>query len=240
MHYEKPLKTCFCLLLVCLITISIGCRNAKELTRSRAAEIISSSHEFKKDAAVTLLPEYRQSLTLVGTGSREMSKEEFALRRFMESHADLAVLNHLGLVDFKVRNIEYPDSAATPVTVTSSLTEKGRTASSRWQQFGGSWVIPKAKKELVEITGLSGGEGESKQARVEYTWKWQPTEVGAYFDISNQAYKSLPDSIKQNFGGASAADMMSSAGRIIIFDSSKIQKAAVTLQLYDDGWRIGQ
>jgi hypothetical protein len=227
------------LILTFLVFFLVGC-DSKKLTRSRAAEIIRTNDEFKKDVAVTLLPEYRQSLALMGTGSRDMSKEEFALRRFFESNADLAVLNHLGLVGFKIKNIESPNSAASPVVITTSLTEKGRPSSSRWRQSGEGWIIPIAKKELIEVTGLTDNAEESKQARAEYTWKWQPTEIGTNFDTSSQDYKNLPDSIRQNFGGASVADMMGNVGRTIIFDSSKTQKATAKLQLYDDGWRIVQ
>jgi hypothetical protein len=225
------------LLLVCMTAFLTGC-GSKELTRSRAADIIKTSEEFKKAATINLLPEYRQSLTLVGAGSREMSKEDFALQRFLESHADLAVLHHLGLVDFKVRRIEYPDSASSPLTVSSAITEKGRSASASWRQSGEGWVIPIATKELVEVTGLAGAEEGSKQARVDYTWKWQPTNSGAIFDTSSEAYQNLPASIRQNIGDASVADMMGNQGRVLFFDGSKTQKSATTLQLYDDGWRV--
>lgn len=239
MFFRMPFRFCrpCFLLLICLAAGWTGC-NSKELTRSRAADLIKSSEEFKKGVSITLLSEYRQSLTLIGTGSREMSKEDFALRRFLESHADLAVLNHLGLIDFKVSKIEFPDSAASPVVINSSLTDKGREAAKEWQQQGNGWTIPTAKKEMVEVTGLTGDDKDSKEARAEYTWKWQPTEIGANFDTSSQAYNGLPDSIKQNFGGASVADMMGNAGRIVTFDSSKQQKGTAKLQLYDDGWRV--
>jgi hypothetical protein len=235
--YLFRLRPAILLLLACMTVSSAGC-GTKELNRSHAAGLIRASEEFKKGAAVRLLPEYRQSLTLIGTGSKETSKEEFALRRFLESHADLAVLNHLGLVDFKVRKIEYPDSASSPVTVGATLTDNGRSASGQWLPSGDDWIVPLAQKELVEVTGLTGGEGESKQARADYTWKWQPTSVGASFDTSGQAFQNLPDSIRRGVGGASFADMLGSQGQVTFFDGSKTQKASATLQLYDDGWRI--
>jgi hypothetical protein len=227
-------------LLGAVIVISSAACGSNKLTRSSAAGLIESSEAFRKPVTINLLPEYRQSLTLIGEGSRDRPKEEFALRRFLESHADLAALNHLGFVEFKVTNIQYPDSASSPVTVTSALTDKGRSASGQWQQSGDGWTIPIAKRELVEVTGLTGGEGESKQARVEYTWKWQPTEAGASFDVSGQAYRSLPASVRQNLGGASFGDMLRSAGQSIPFDSSKTQTGAATLRLYDDGWRVDE
>lgn len=230
-------QLCCGLLCAVIIICSAACSSNK-LTRSSAAGLIESSEAFKKPVTISLLPEYRQSLTLIGEGSRDRAKEEFALQRFLESHADLAALNHFGLVDFKVTKIEFPASASSPVIVASSLTEKGRSAASKWQQSGNEWMVPIAQRELIEVTGLTGGEGESKQARVEYTWKWQPTDAGVSFDVSSRAYQSLPASVRQNMGGASFADMLGNQGRVTVFDSSKTQKDTAILQLYDDGWRV--
>jgi hypothetical protein len=111
------------------------------------------------------------------------------------------VLRHLELIKLSVKNIEHPDSASSPVTVTTSLTEEGRVASRQWQQSSNGWAIPIAQREMLEVTGLAGGKGESKQARVEYIWRWQPTDVGSSFDTSSQAYQSLPAPIRGSFGG---------------------------------------
>lgn len=225
-------------LLGLVVLLCLTACSSNTLTRSRAADLIKSGEEFQKPVLITLRPEYRQSLTLIGTGSQTTPKEEFALRRFLESHADLAVLQHLGLVDFKVSKIEYPDSASSPVTVMTALTDEGRSASREWQQSAGGWSIPIARRELVEVTGLVGGEGESKTARAEYTWRWQPTEVGERFDTSRREHQSLPEMIRQNLGGASMADVMRQAGSVIIFDGSKAQTASASFRLYDDGWRL--
>ena len=212
--------------------------NSNSLTRSRASEAIRSSDEFQNPLSITLLPEYHQSLTLIGAGSHTTPKTEFALQRFLEGHAELAVLSHLGLVDFKVSRIEYPDSTSSPVVVSSSLTEKGSTASRQWQQAGGRWAIPIAKKEVVEVTGITAGEGDAKTARAEYTWRWQPTDVGKSFDKSDSAYQNVPASIRSNLGGASMADMMRQLGNSVVFDSSQTLKASASFRLFDDGWRL--
>lgn len=208
------------------------------LTHSRVAELIRSGEAFQKPASLTLLPGYRQSLTLIGTGSQTTPKEEFALRRFLESHADLAVLNHVGLVDFKVNHIEYPNSASSPVEVAATLTDEGRSASGKWQRSGDGWTIPIAQRELVEVTGLTGGEGEAKTASAEYTWRWQPTEIGKYFDTSRPEHRGLPESIRRNLGGVSMADVLRQLGEVVVFDSGKNQTGSASFRLYDDGWRL--
>jgi hypothetical protein len=211
---------------------------SKELNRSSAADVLEASDAFKNPVSITLQPQYRQSLALGGAGSQATPKEEIALKRFLESRPDLAVLNHLGLVEFKGTNIQYPDSAASPVTVTATLTDAGKSASGDWQQSGDSWTIPVARRELVEVTGLTGGEGESKAARVEYTWRWKPVGIGINFDMTSSDYQRLPESVRRGPGGASFADALRGVGTVTFFEGGKPQKGSATLQKYDDGWRV--
>lgn len=213
---------------------------SKELNRSSAADVLEASDAFKSPVAITLQPRYRQSLALGGVDGQTTPKEEVAVKRFFESHPDLALLAYLELVEFKVSNVQYPDSASSPVTIAASLTNVGRSASSEWQQSGEGWAIPIARRELVEVTGLTGGEGEAKTAKVEYTWRWKPIGVGVSFDTSNSGYRELPESIKRSPGGASFTDALRGVGRVTFFDGSKTQKGAATLRLYDDGWRVDE
>lgn len=225
------------LVLIFLALFATGCRS-KELTRSRAVDLISSSDPFKKPAAVNLQPEYSDNLPSFGKTSEEQSA--YAMRWFYNKNPELAVLNQLGLVEFRATKINYPDTGGSPATIAPSLTDKGRTASKDWQQQGNTWVIILANRKLTEVTGITGGEGESKSARIEYTWKWEPTEVGKYFDVSNSAYQQLPEKIRENFSGRSFSSVIEQQGNIILFDSSKAQKSTAQLQLYDDGWRVVQ
>lgn len=223
-----------------VIALCLTACGSEKLTRSRAANVIQLSEAFKNPVTITLRPEYRQTLALAGAGGQTAPKEEVALRRFLESHPDLAVLAHRGLVEFTVTNIQYPDSASSPVTVRATLTGEGRSASREWQQSGEGWSIPVASRELIEVAGLTGVEGESKQARVEYIWRWKAVGVGASFDTSGGDYQRLPESIRRNPGGTSFADALRGTGQITFFDGSQTQKGAATLRLYDDGWRVDE
>lgn len=240
-YLHRPLRgglTTFLTALCLAATLSLAACGPKELNHSRATDVIESSEAFKNPVSISLRPEYRQSLTLAGAGSQTAPKEQFALKRFFESHPDLAVLAHLGLVEFKVTNIQYPDSASSPVTVTAALTDEGRSASEDWQQSGGGWTIPIARKELVEVTGLTGGEGESKTARVEYTWRWKQVGLGTNFDTTSPDYQRLPESVRRDPGGTSFADALRGVGQVTFFEGGKLQNGAATLQRYDDGWRV--
>lgn len=237
----RPLRGALTTLLAALCVaaaLGLAACGSKELNRSSAADVLEASDAFKNPVSITLQPQYRQSLALGGVGGQTVPKEEVALKRFFESHPDLAVLNHLGLVEFKVTNIQYPDSAASPVSVTATLTDAGKSASGDWQQAGDGWTIPIARRELVEVTGLTGGEGESKTARVEYTWRWKPLGIGTNFDMTSADYQRLPESVRRSPGGASFADALRGVGTVTFFEGGKPQKGSAALQKYDDGWRV--
>lgn len=225
-------------LCVAAAALCLTCCGSKELSRNSASGVLESSDAFKNPVSITLQPQYRQSLALGGAGGQATPKEEVALRRFFESRPDLAVLSHLGLVEFKVVNIQYPDSAASPVTVTATLTDAGKSASGDWRQAGDGWTIPVARRELVEVTGLTGGDGESKSARVEYTWRWKPLGIGTNFDMTSADYQRLPESVRRSPAGASLADALRGVGTVTFFEGGKPQKGSAALQKYDDGWRV--
>ncbi|MGB9103339.1 MAG: hypothetical protein WCC59_01160 [Terriglobales bacterium] len=50
-------------------------------------------------------------------------------------------------------------------------------------------TVPLARRKLVEVTKVTMN-GPS-MARVEYTWKWEPTPVGDLFDANGQLIKSF-------------------------------------------------
>ncbi len=150
------------------VLIFLTACGSNALTRSRAAEVIKSSDEFQKPVVITVQSEYRQTLTLIGAGSQTTPKEEFALGRFLESHADLAVLNHLRLVDFKVDKIEYPNSASSPVMVAATLTDEGRSTSGKWPRSGEGSDHPHSKAGVGRSDWVDGWgrRGEDRKRRV--------------------------------------------------------------------------
>src|SRR5215207_3139415 len=59
------------------VTLCLIACISRELTQERAVEMMKSSKEFQEPISITLRPEYRQSLTLIGIGSQTTKKEEF-------------------------------------------------------------------------------------------------------------------------------------------------------------------
>ena len=78
-----------------------------------------------------------------------------------------------------------------------ALTPKGESELTAFPEFqktkekDGSLAlaVPLARRKLVEVTKVTMN-GPS-MARVEYTWKWEPTPVGDLFDANGQLIKSF-------------------------------------------------
>ena len=66
-----------------------------------------------------------------------------------------------------------------------ALTERGKTESKNWRRTGpgnrggDNWAIPAAKRELLEVTGVS--QQPPNRAEVEFTWRW--TSIGEIFEL---------------------------------------------------------
>ena len=78
-----------------------------------------------------------------------------------------------------------------------ALTPKGETELTAFPEFQKTkekdgtlaLAVPLARRKLVEVTKVTMN-GPS-MARVEYTWKWEPTPVGDLFDANGQLIKSF-------------------------------------------------
>ena len=88
------------------------------------------------------------------------------------------------------------------------------------------YVVPLAKRELVSVQKVNKLSPSS--AEVEYTWKWQPNDLGKEFDAAGpavQAFSTYERSVLiQKYG----AD----------FYNAKPQDVLVKLVKFSDGWQF--
>ena len=149
----------------------VSCSPHDFLTRRLAADLISASEPFKTP----------QKLLLV-TGV--ISNKDYAA-------PERSVLQHRGWIS----SISAPCSsglAPSPcwnIVLTPSGVDTVRSIMPSPPDAGtSSFSIPAAKRELVEITGISK---QSNTADVEFTWKWIPlNEIGEAIYPSGVNYKS--------------------------------------------------
>jgi hypothetical protein len=167
-HYLPTRK--LSIFILCLAGILVSCSPRDFLTRRLAADLISASAPFNNPQKFTLY-----------TGV--VSNQEYVL-------PERSVLQHRGWIS--------ASSAPCPSGVTPSpcwdivLTPSGvdaiRSIVSAEDSDKSSFAVPAAKRELVEVTGISK---QGSTADVEFTWKWIPlNEMGEALYPTGVNFKS--------------------------------------------------
>lgn len=237
-HQLRRIVTTFMLASIALFIG--GCSGSKELTRSRAQQLIQNAPNFSRPATLKLDTETFDIQT-TGEDEPEADLQRRAVTRFYEWHPVMAVLKQMGLVDTTVITTQKPQPIEfkTPILpfwkikVEAHLTDQGRALVAKDQAPSEQEALPLFRREVVEVTGITKtGQGT---ARVEYSWKAIPTTVGAAFDANGQLYKSL--SARDQKELRRPAGLFGLQGSAVI-DYNEIHKGVAGLQLFDDGWRV--
>jgi hypothetical protein len=158
------------IVLLCLSATLVSCSPRDFLTRRLAADLISASDPFKTPQRLTLE-------TGVVSNKDYISPER-------------SVLQHRGWI--AAASAPCTATVAPPpcwnIVLTPSGVEVVRSLLSTEDAEKPSFAIPAAKRELVEVTGISK---QSNTADVEFTWKWIPlNEIGEAIYPSGVNYKS--------------------------------------------------
>lgn len=137
----------------------------------------------------------RLAADLIADSEALKAPQQFTLQTGVVSNKDYLspeylVLQHHGWIS--ATNARCPaDVASTPcwdVALTPSGVDIVRALISADETSRPSFAIPAARRELIEITGISK---QGSAADVEFTWKWVPlNEIGAALYSSDLRYKS--------------------------------------------------
>ena len=144
------------LVMIALLSTLSGCDSLTgKLGRSGAAKLIEGSDQFKLPLTVPLPSSFPGYCERDGGNFVQDARE-------------------LGLVTFKTVGQGL-------VECHLDLTEAGQKSSSEWKHakqfiYGETWQVPIANKELIEVTGIIGGDKDIAVA--EYTWKYVPNSFG--------------------------------------------------------------
>lgn len=212
-------------ILAVLLCLAASCTDSRELKRERAAEMIANSKDFR---APILLPLKREIDWIVRAQSEEETEAEARARgieKYYQVNSQMAVLKQLGLIDVRTTLKERPEvyDRTWSFTIEPFLLVRGESLVSSEQ--GDLPVIPLARKELIEVTGIA--KTSDTVAQVQYAWKEVPTEVGRAFISGSPEYQKLPPSLQQTL-----------SGRNQLKDYGKTKHGTAVFMLYDDGWRL--
>jgi len=238
------------------LTLASGCAESKDLTRSRAADLIKSAKEFKEPVAIRLRDDYGEvSVPAKSDDEKEIEAQPRAIEAFLDNHPTLAVLAHLRLIEINTQVRQKPEvikapeirverpggtTARMPVgkdelkpwsfSITVNLTEDGKKVAE-----SGGQTIPLYTRRLVEVTGVVTTQNGGAQA--EFTWRAEPTAVGKSFDPTSAEYKKLPTNLQQGLKKPTGLLQRTSLADTSEIDSSS-KRGVAFFQRYDDGWRL--
>lgn len=235
-------------LIVCCALFSSACQS-KELSRSQAASMINSSEDFKYPATVDLnKSSIRDRLISVPANETPEQTINGIIEAYKDENPETALLFHLGLVD--------PVITKTDVTTSKSQFQSkpddvgfwrfdmklqpNDKAGAYWKEYDSAsdkTSIPTARKELIEVTGITK-QGETNAA-VDYTYKWNANEFGKYFDAGTTEFKSLPVELREGLEGKPSRNGGGNRKKSLAgWDS--VQQGRAMFQKFDDGWRMVQ
>jgi len=233
---KKILNLCV-LVAFCLAALLPGCAalNSKQLTRTRALDLLNAHKEFKTPKVLPLRDVGKFNVPAQSEDEEPVPYER-AIATFFENYPDMGVLRELGLVEAEATLTDRPQ--AQPRTgillgwrfsVDVRLTAKGREVV-KTSGGTGDGAIPLFKNEILEVSGVTK-ESENR-ARAEFKWNPVPTPVGEAFDPTSRTFQSLPEKLRQK---VSQPIMF---GNSLKLNFSETRKAVGYFQLYDDGWRV--
>ena len=240
---KKNTKLLLVLLMIVVWLLAEAC-SMQELSRSRAQSLITQTQDFKNVTAISLI-----SVDLL----RDMRRGEIAVESIDEpvetvierrktvyyhTYPIAGIAAHLGLVNAQInRRDERIDVwSGRPLGFWQTdenyvLTDKAKKLWADYDEAAQETVIPTAKKEFIEVTGITSlGPND---ARVEFTYKWLPNTFGRALDPSTAEFRELPadlqNSLKETkdpYGGTYEAGW------------GNARRGFATFKKYDDGWRI--
>ncbi|MEJ7849358.1 MAG: hypothetical protein WKF92_14855 [Pyrinomonadaceae bacterium] len=239
--------------LTLMVTLmSIGCSPLGGFTRSIAAEAIEQSRSYPAPAAMTI--DIRGRLLNAGATAWQISKDDTAeaaavraKEGFMQRQPQIIVAEQLGFLNLYFEKPELgPRSYSMPhelylqhfgiweFHVRAELTETGRKL---WQDLSlpeNPEELPLAVRDSLNITGMSDANQTMK--RVEFTYKWKPTELGEAFDPAGRAFAKLPEGLREAL--QKTQRNMFGGGNSNTADYNTLRRGVAHFKKFDDGWRI--
>lgn len=233
---------------IAIITIA-GC-SSKELSRSLAQSLIEASQEYKQPFVLELmqgetLQPYGKSLDVLENGEETPPQAaERKINEYFEKFPQIAVANHLGLVEARVKTLDPSQpkkqySWSTPKWSFEEDYSASEKAKELWKEYNLPPLknsVPLAGKRIVEVTGIAK-QGEDS-ATAQFTWKFAPNEAGKTFDTFSSEFKALPIELQQLLEGTLPPNSAVSKRENKTMSFALIRQGQALFRRSDDGWRL--
>ena len=153
--------------------------------------------------------------------------KQSAGEKVLDPHYKL--LEKVGVIDFKLQKDKYSAKVSLTPEGEKEMTALGAKVTPPETKDGDTqYVVPLAERKLVAITQIKM-DGPNR-AYIEYTWKWEPNELGKSFDASGSFVKG--------FGTYERMALIDKYGAA--FYNAEPSKHNVLIVKKDKGWEVAQ
>lgn len=223
------------------ISVIVGCGSG-ELSRSQVKSLVEASPEFSQPAIVDLNNYFENQSSCTERLSAEETVEqakERGLKNFLESYPTFDAARHLGYVNAEqtlVKEDKYfpANNFGRPcwnMTIKFRASDKGNQLWEAMKLPVRDDALPIGRKQFGSVSGITR-QGET-QALADFTYQWQPNELGKALDENTEEFKKLPEEIQKTLrerkGLLHASESMDWSGE---------RQGKALFQKYDDGWRL--
>jgi hypothetical protein len=238
--------------LILTVAILTGCSSLSSgVSRSTATAAIESDKRYT--AASTLSVDVSGRFNNVGgvtvyqTNADDTAETAIPRAKsfYAESQPQIAVPEQLGyiklyfekpeLIEAQIGEKNYGTALGLwKFKTRAELTDKGKALWEGLKLSVNEQSLPLAIRQSPEVTGIIDENQNNK--RVDFTYKWKPTELGEAFDPSSSAFSKLSPELQEAlkktqfniFGG----------GRNNTADFTSERKGLARFKKFDDGWRL--
>jgi len=248
-HFTNNLAAKVTLVITILAT---ACSSLGGFSRGKAIEAIEQDKRYPAPTTMTI--DVGGRLTNAGGNTGQTSKDDTAeaaavraKEDFMLRQPQIIVAEQLGYIKLYFEKPRLGGKQmGTPgyrlglgvwnFHVRAEITDKGKEL---WQDLKlaeNDEALPLAVRQTPEITGIIDERETIK--RVEFTYKWMPTELGEAFDPNSSAFAKLPQNLQESLKKIQRNTFGGGSNNIADFNTPR--KGVVHFQKFDDGWRIFQ
>lgn len=240
-HFRRTVR---CFYVITTLMILTACSGSRELTRSRAQNLIQDSPTFASPVTVPLNSDNYIEVEAKSIEEPENEVKERAFPKFYERYPVMAVLKQMGLISETIKAVEKPWRPAfigpTLLTwrfnVEPHVTDHAKEMAAK-EGLAEQQALALYRRKIVEVTGVT--KITDNKAEAQYSWKAVPTRLGQTFDTNGPFVATLP--VEQQKALQRSMDPFGGVRGPVARDYNEVMKGTANFQLFDDGWRfVGQ
>jgi hypothetical protein len=237
-HFQRSVLQCY---VVTTLMILAACSGSRELTRSRAQNLIQDAPAFANPVAVALNSDNYVEVEAKSVEEPENEVQKRAIPKFYERYPVMAILKQMGLISETISAVQKPWRPAfigpTLLTwrfnVEPHVTDHAKELAAK-EGLTEQQALALYRRKIVELTGVT--KITDNKAEAQYSWKAVPTRLGQTFDANGPFVATLP--AEQQKALRRSMDTFGGIRGPIARDYNEVIKGTANFQLFDDGWRL--